>query len=162
MGTSRNKSTASSLRGSSICASPKAVCLLSRLLYRQALEAWFNRFIAFILTLGFIQSKVDASLFVFKQGCDTGYLLLYVDDIILSASTTTLLAHLTTRLKSERHQGPWTTALHPRHRRPAAQGWIPSVPSGVCPRRALVCWQRLVCAPESLKNSSASYQFKCI
>jgi hypothetical protein len=84
-------------------ACPQAVCLLSRSLYglQQAPRAWFNRFVAFVLTLGFIQSKADASLFVFKQGRDTAYLLLYVDDIILSASTTTLLAHFTNCLKSE-------------------------------------------------------------
>jgi hypothetical protein len=84
-------------------AKPDAVCLLSRSLYglRQAPRAWFNRFVTFILTLGFVQSKADPSLFVLRQGQATAYLLLYVDDIILSASTTTLHQAITSRLKSE-------------------------------------------------------------
>jgi hypothetical protein len=79
------------------------VCRLSRSLYglRQAPWAWFTRFVDFILTLGFVQSKADPSLFVLKQGRDTAYLLLYVDDIILSALTSALLTHITARLKSE-------------------------------------------------------------
>jgi hypothetical protein len=84
-------------------AHPDAVCLLSRSLYglRQAPRAWFNRFVGFVLTIGFVQSKADPSLFVLRQGRDTAYLLLYVDDIILSASTAALLHTITARLKME-------------------------------------------------------------
>ena len=84
-------------------ANPDAVCLLSRSLYglRQAPRAWFTRFVDFVLTLGFVQSKADPSLFVLRQGRDTAYLLLYVDDIILSTSTPALLQAIIARLKSE-------------------------------------------------------------
>jgi hypothetical protein len=82
---------------------PDVVCLLSWSLYglRQAPRAWFHRFVGFVLTLGFVQSKADPSLFVLKQGNDMAYLLLYVDDIILSASTPGLLRIITNSLKSE-------------------------------------------------------------
>ena len=51
--------------------------------------------------LGFRSTRSDASLFVYHQGSDTAYLLLYVDDIILTACTTGLLSQLTARLRAE-------------------------------------------------------------
>jgi hypothetical protein len=48
--------------------------------------------------LGFIQSKADTSLFVYNRNGATAYLLLYVDDMILSASSTSLLRHVIARL----------------------------------------------------------------
>nr|XP_020160171.1 uncharacterized mitochondrial protein AtMg00810-like [Aegilops tauschii subsp. strangulata] len=44
---------------------------------------------------------LGASLFVYHQGSDTAYLLLYVDDIILTACTAGLLSQLTDRLRAE-------------------------------------------------------------
>jgi len=38
-----------------------------------------------------VGAKTDTSLFVYHQGADTAYLLLYVDDIVLTASSTPLL-----------------------------------------------------------------------
>ncbi|GJY76611.1 ribonuclease H-like domain-containing protein [Tanacetum coccineum] len=54
------------------------VCLLQRSLYglKQAHHAWFQRFAAYITTVGF-----TPSLFIYRQGDDTTFLLLYVDDI---------------------------------------------------------------------------------
>jgi len=43
----------------------------------------------------------DTSLFVFKEGTSVAYLLLYVDDIVLTASSPALLRHITERLSSE-------------------------------------------------------------
>jgi hypothetical protein len=37
--------------------------------------------------LGLVEAKFDTSLFVFRHGTDTIYLLLYVDDIVLTASS---------------------------------------------------------------------------
>ena len=42
-------------------------------------------------SLGSWRLKTDTSLFVYHQGADTAYLLLYVDDIVLTASSTPLL-----------------------------------------------------------------------
>nr|GEY04930.1 hypothetical protein [Tanacetum cinerariifolium] len=46
-------------------------------------------------------SKVDSSLFIFLKGPDTAYLILYVDDIILTASSTTLLQRIISLLDTE-------------------------------------------------------------
>jgi hypothetical protein len=51
--------------------------------------------------LGFVEGKSDTSLFVFHHSADTVYLLLYVDDIVLTASSTTLLQHTISALKRE-------------------------------------------------------------
>ncbi|XP_019091051.1 PREDICTED: uncharacterized protein LOC109128675 [Camelina sativa] len=69
------------------------VCLLQRSLYgvKQAPRAWYTRFATFARTIGFTQSKSDASLFILRRGSDCAYLLLYVDDIVLTASTSHLL-----------------------------------------------------------------------
>ncbi|KAM0908576.1 hypothetical protein ACQ4PT_015368 [Festuca glaucescens] len=84
-------------------AHPDHVCLLSRSLYglKQAPRAWYQRIAAFLHQLGFRSTRSDASLFVYSQGADTAYLLLYVDDIILTACTTDLLRRLTDRLRAE-------------------------------------------------------------
>nr|GEX85105.1 copia protein [Tanacetum cinerariifolium] len=71
---------------------PDYVCLLKKSLYglKQALRAWYQRFAGFVSTIGFIHSKSDHSLFVYNNGRDLAYLPLYVDDIILTASSDTL------------------------------------------------------------------------
>lgn len=68
---------------------PDYVCLLQKSLYglKQAPRAWYQRFADFVGTIGFINSKSDNSLFVYSQGTDIAYILLYVDDIILVTSS---------------------------------------------------------------------------
>jgi hypothetical protein len=51
--------------------------------------------------LGFVASASDVSLFVYKNGSQLAYLLLYVDDIILTTSSPDLLQSLTARLHSK-------------------------------------------------------------
>lgn len=72
---------------------PDHVCLLVKSLYglKQAPRAWFQRLGAHLRLLGFVATGSDSSLFVYKCGADVAYLLVYVDDIILTASTTSLL-----------------------------------------------------------------------
>ncbi|GJV79144.1 ribonuclease H-like domain-containing protein [Tanacetum coccineum] len=72
---------------------PDYVCLLQRSLYglKQAPRVWFQRFASYITRVGFHHSRCDSSLFIYRQGTDTAYLLLYVDDIILTASSETFL-----------------------------------------------------------------------
>ena len=84
-------------------AHPDHVCLLSRSLYglKQAPRAWYQRIAAFLHQLGFRSTRSDASLFVYHMGDTTAYLLLYIDEIILTASTPALLQHLTDRLRAE-------------------------------------------------------------
>jgi hypothetical protein len=74
-------------------AHPDLVCRLHKSLYglKQAPPAWYSRFATFLTTLRFLKAKSDTSLFIFHRGSHTVYLLLYVDDIILTASSTELL-----------------------------------------------------------------------
>jgi hypothetical protein len=84
-------------------AHPDHVCLLSRSLYglKQAPRAWYQRIAMFLHQLGFRSTRSDASLFVYHQDDDIAYLLLYVDDIILTACTSGLLRWLTDHLRAE-------------------------------------------------------------
>ncbi|GJU85046.1 ribonuclease H-like domain-containing protein [Tanacetum coccineum] len=50
---------------------------------------------------GFYYSRCDSSLFIYRQGYQVAYLLLYVDDIILTASSTILLQQLIDSLHCE-------------------------------------------------------------
>jgi hypothetical protein len=82
---------------------PDRVCRLNKSLYglKQAPRAWYSRFATYLLSLGFVEAKSDTSLFVFRHGTDTVYLLLYVDDIVPTASSTALLQHTISALKRE-------------------------------------------------------------
>ncbi|GKB62154.1 ribonuclease H-like domain-containing protein [Tanacetum coccineum] len=82
---------------------PDHVCLLQRSLYglKQAPRAWFQRFAAYAARVGFIHSRCNSSLFIHRRGSDTAYLLLYVDDIILTASSTTFLQSIIATLHAE-------------------------------------------------------------
>jgi hypothetical protein len=84
-------------------AHPDLVCRLRKSLYglKQAPQARFNRFATYLTTLVFIKAKSDTSLFIFRRGSDTVYLLLYIDDIILTASSTTLLRRTIFALQRE-------------------------------------------------------------
>lgn len=68
---------------------------------KQAPRAWFQRFATFITSLGFSGSKTDTSLFVYHRGAHTAYLLLYVDDILITASSPEFLASTITALQHE-------------------------------------------------------------
>jgi hypothetical protein len=65
---------------------PSHVCHLHKSLYglKQVPRAWFERFTSHLLTLGFKAYVADASLFILSHGSVTVYLLLYVDDIIIT------------------------------------------------------------------------------
>lgn len=82
---------------------PDHVCRLNKSLYglKQAPRAWYNRFASFILSIGFTLAKSDSSLFLLRRGSDTAYLLLYVDDIVLTASSETLLRQIISALQHE-------------------------------------------------------------
>ncbi|GJW41847.1 ribonuclease H-like domain-containing protein [Tanacetum coccineum] len=68
---------------------------------KQALRAWFQRFASYITRAGFSHSRCDSSLFIFRYGTDTAYLLLYMDDIVLTASSKGLLLAIISSLHQE-------------------------------------------------------------
>ncbi|XP_074266651.1 uncharacterized protein LOC141589930 [Silene latifolia] len=82
---------------------PDYVCKLNRALYglKQAPRAWYQRFASYISCLGFISSKCDSSLFICHTPTHMAYLLLYVDDIILTASSPDFLHAIIRDLSTE-------------------------------------------------------------
>jgi hypothetical protein len=76
-----------------VLAHPQLVCQLNKSLYslKQAPRAWYHCFASYLVSQGFAEAKSDTSLFIYRHGTDTAYLLLYIDDIILTASSPELL-----------------------------------------------------------------------
>ncbi|GJU10596.1 ribonuclease H-like domain-containing protein [Tanacetum coccineum] len=82
---------------------PHHVCLLQSSLYglKQAPRAWFQGFGGYATRAGFYHSGCDSSLFIYRQGSQVAYLLIYVDDIILTASCPALLQQIIGSLNNE-------------------------------------------------------------
>jgi len=82
---------------------PTHVCRLHKSLYglKQAPRAWYKRLSDFLLSIGFQASKADTSLFILSYGGALFYLLVYVDDILLTGSNSELLHKLINLLSSE-------------------------------------------------------------
>ncbi|XP_026410341.1 uncharacterized protein LOC113305534 [Papaver somniferum] len=68
---------------------------------KQALRAWFHRFPAFLLNIGFKSSHSDHSMFIKHSSVGILILLLYVDDIIITGSDTVGLQNLFPTLQQE-------------------------------------------------------------
>ncbi|WVZ49975.1 hypothetical protein U9M48_001281 [Paspalum notatum var. saurae] len=82
---------------------PSHVCKLNKSLYglKQAPRTWFLRFTHYLHTLGFQASRADTSLFILHRSGHCAYLLLYVDDIILTANSSRLLQSIIQQLCQE-------------------------------------------------------------
>ncbi|CAH9138461.1 unnamed protein product [Cuscuta epithymum] len=67
---------------------PHHLCRIRKAIYdlKQAPRVWFHRFSSFLLSHGFVCSRSDNSLFIFRRNSDIIYLLLYVDDIIVTGN----------------------------------------------------------------------------
>lgn len=75
---------------------PNHVCKLQKAIYglKQAPHAWFSRLSTKLLQIGFVGSKADTSLFIYRTKTVTIYLLIYVDDIIITASDPAAITEL--------------------------------------------------------------------
>ncbi|KAK5847241.1 hypothetical protein PVK06_003545 [Gossypium arboreum] len=79
------------------------VCRLKKDLYglHQASRAWFDKLKQFLVSIGFITSKSDASLFIRITTEVVLYILVYVDDIIITGNDSAIIARFVDQLNAE-------------------------------------------------------------
>jgi len=82
-----------------------AVCKLRRSLYglKQAPRAWYEKFASTFLDFDFLKSKYDASLFLRTTVNGVVFLLVYVDDIVITSTDLTLIDKLKQHLQNSFH-----------------------------------------------------------
>ncbi|XP_071728750.1 uncharacterized mitochondrial protein AtMg00810-like [Rutidosis leptorrhynchoides] len=82
---------------------PSHVCRLKKALYglKQAPRAWFQRLSNFLIQLGFSCSRADPSLFVYKKGSCLIYLLVYVEDLIITGNHSSTIRKFISHLNEE-------------------------------------------------------------
>jgi hypothetical protein len=80
---------------------PHHVYRLNKSIYclKQASQAWFTKLANTLLGLGFIESKVDYSLFLLHKSHLHLFILIYVDDIIVTGNSIAAINHLIDCLK---------------------------------------------------------------
>jgi histone deacetylase 1/2 len=68
---------------------PNYICKFNKVLYglKQPPRAWYSRLGSKLVNLGFVASKSDMSLFIYRKSNITIYMLIYVDDIIVASSS---------------------------------------------------------------------------
>jgi len=78
------------------------VCILHKALYglKQAPRQWFERLTTALVQFGFQASKCDPSLFTYAKQKQVVYLLVYVDDIIITGSSSSSVSALVQQLDS--------------------------------------------------------------
>ncbi|GAU37351.1 hypothetical protein TSUD_395330 [Trifolium subterraneum] len=76
------------------------VCKLHKSLYglKQAPRAWYDKLTQALLHMGFVKSRCDPSLLVHNQNGTCTYVLIYMDDILITGSTPTLINDLINKL----------------------------------------------------------------
>jgi hypothetical protein len=82
---------------------PYHVCKLDKALYglKQAPRAWYARLSTKLIGLGFKASKSDTSLFIYSKNGVTIFMLIYVDDIIVTSSSSEAVIALLEDLRVE-------------------------------------------------------------
>jgi hypothetical protein len=82
---------------------PHLVCKLDKAIYgfKQAPRAWYSRLSTQLISIGFKPPKSDTSLFIYGKGRVTIYMLIHVDDIVITASSEDVVTALLHDLKSE-------------------------------------------------------------
>ncbi|KAH9687461.1 retrovirus-related pol polyprotein from transposon RE1 [Citrus sinensis] len=79
---------------------PHHVCRLHKSLYglKQAPRAWFTELKNFILSQDFVNCHSDSSLFVYTNKSIRVYFLVYVNDLLITCNSMTLIRHVITAL----------------------------------------------------------------
>lgn len=67
---------------------PTFVSKLKKAIYglKQALRAWFGQLRTTMLRMGFVGSLADSSLFILKKGNGQCFVLVYLDDLVVTDS----------------------------------------------------------------------------
>ncbi|PKU65004.1 Retrovirus-related Pol polyprotein from transposon TNT 1-94 [Dendrobium catenatum] len=84
---------------------PHHVCLLKKAIYglKQSPRQWFETLSSYLLSYGFTTSTADPSLLIYNRDTTQLYILIYVDDILLTgnsdAAISTLFRALQTKFK---------------------------------------------------------------
>jgi hypothetical protein len=84
---------------------PHHVCHLHKALYglKQAPRAWYMKFSAYIQQMGFHRCPYDQSLFSHRQSLDIIMLLIYVDDILITRSSPSIIRSFISHLSAVFH-----------------------------------------------------------
>nr|GFA42266.1 ribonuclease H-like domain-containing protein [Tanacetum cinerariifolium] len=64
-------------------------------------DSRFSHHVCYAYKVGFSSSRCDSSLFIYQYGYEVAYLLIYVDDIVLTESSTDLLQRIISSLHKE-------------------------------------------------------------
>jgi hypothetical protein len=70
---------------------------------KQAPRAWFTALTAAITQLNFLQSKADPSLFIYSTKAHKCYLLVYVDDLVITGNNPTFIDTVIRHLSNRFH-----------------------------------------------------------
>jgi len=75
---------------------PNHVCILHKSLYvlRQAPCSWFSKLSTKLLSVGFSESKADTSLFMLQKFNYVIYIIFYVDDILITGSSASVINNI--------------------------------------------------------------------
>ena len=82
---------------------PHMVCKLDKAIngLKQAPRAWYSKLSSKLIDLGFVASKSDTSLFIYQKAGVTIYMLIYVDDTIVTSSSSDDVTALLQDLKED-------------------------------------------------------------
>ncbi|PKU66764.1 Retrovirus-related Pol polyprotein from transposon TNT 1-94 [Dendrobium catenatum] len=83
--------------------SPDHVCCLKKAIYglKQAPRQWYTTFTTHLINIGFQHSKADPSLLVYRRQHTQLFLLVYVDDILITGNDNEAIANLLHNLHSK-------------------------------------------------------------
>ena len=81
---------------------PNLVCQLRKAIYglKKAPRVWYIELKHFLLTFGFLKSTTNPSLFILRGTVVTIYLLVYVDDIIVTSNNSSIVRQFITLLSA--------------------------------------------------------------
>lgn len=82
---------------------PHHLCRLKKSIYglRQASRDWYLELTSFLIELGFHKSLADPSMFYYKRDGIISYILVYVDDIVLTGSDDAFVQHIISALSKK-------------------------------------------------------------